>query len=184
MRQYFIFLAISLYSFISFSQDNNPLIKKELSILNLEKLMGIKSQIDDSIPAELSLFPKSETNPGKISREGHAAMVVGYITPEGSNTPDRLIIRDPNYPGGFRIVKLVVNKKSRKVKAFYDMPGTSNGLEEVLASVPNFDYSPAQITLFNERFHYTTAQRPSEKSAAQCSSGHSSKLNLSPILRH
>ena len=29
MRQYFIFLVISFYSFFSFSQDNNPLIKKD-----------------------------------------------------------------------------------------------------------------------------------------------------------
>ena len=34
MRQYFICLAVSLYSFVSFSQDNNPLVKKDANSQN------------------------------------------------------------------------------------------------------------------------------------------------------
>ena len=34
MRQYFIFLTISLYSFFCFSQDNNPLVKKDANSQN------------------------------------------------------------------------------------------------------------------------------------------------------
>ena len=50
MRQYFIFLTISLYSFFCFSQDNNPLVKKDANSQNkwvdsLYKKMTLEEKI-------------------------------------------------------------------------------------------------------------------------------------------
>lgn len=71
--------------------------------------------IDRGLPIWGSSFPiERDSDASKmIKSTGHAFVIVGYIKKKGAKVPDRLIIRDPNYPDRLRVITATEDKNKK-----------------------------------------------------------------------
>lgn len=124
----------------------------------------LQSRIQNKLPTQLVVFRSSQNQ--TTGAPGHAVIVLGYAKKKGSETPDRFLVVDPNFPREIRVLE-------RKGNAWeFDLPspgGAKIQATEVVASSITSENSKIRDRRMSGVFHQESLTSHSLRSCGRAS---------------